>query len=448
MSLFGSLFAGVSGISAQSRAMGMISDNIANVNTTGYKGAEAQFATLVTRQNESSGYRPGGVRPFTRYAIETQGLIQTSDRPTDVAISGNGFFVVNDDATGGGGQFYSRAGSFFTDEFGNLRTSSGFYLQGWELDASENIVDINNIETINVRLLNGVASATTVIDLGANLDADQAVNTGAYTAGDMADYNASGGATGVQPHFSRAVRIYDALGRAHDLDIAFLNDAATNTWNVEIFADPSEVDTTAHTDGLIASGSVVFNGDGTLSTGSTSITPVIGGVVNGPLGIDWSTASGANDSTIVLNLGVDGSSNGLTQFRSASDFAFLNQNGSEVGELNGISIDEEGYVVASFTNSEQRRLYRLPLATFANASALDPRSGNVFAETGDSGTFNLKFVGVGGAGTLTPSSLESANVDLATEFTKMIVTQRAYSANTRVITTTNEMLDELIQVTR
>ncbi len=448
MSLFGSLFAGVSGISAQSRSMGMISDNIANVNTTGYKGAEAEFSTLVSGFDNVNVHSPGGVRPHTRYAIQQQGLIQNSDRPTDVAISGNGFFVVNDEAAGTGGQYYTRAGSFYVDELGNMRTSSGFYLQGWELDANEAIIDVNAPSTVNVRLINGVATSTSSVELGANLDANQAAFTGTYAAGDMAEYNATDGVSGAQPHFSRAARIYDALGRAHDLQFAFLKTPTANTWNVEIYIDPADVDTTTHTDGLIASGSVVFNGDGTLNTTSTTITPLTSGVANGPLGIDWSTASGTVDSTIDLTLGLDGSSNGLTQFRSDSDVAFINQNGAEVGELNGISIDDEGYVIASFTNSERRRLYQLPLATFANASALDPRTGNVFAETRDSGTYNLKFVGVGGAGTLAPSSLESANVELAEEFTKMIVTQRAYSANTRVITTSSEMLDELIQIAR
>jgi flagellar hook protein FlgE len=124
------------------------------------------------------------------------------------------------------------------------------------------------------------------------------------------------------------------------------------------------------------------------------------------------------------------------------------QNGAEVGELNGVAVDQEGFVIASFTNGATQKIYKLPIATFANPLALDPRTGNVYGQTAASGEFNLRDAGRGGAGMIAPSSLESANVDLGEEFTKMIVTQRAYSANARVITTTDEMLDELIRISR
>jgi flagellar hook protein FlgE len=148
-----------------------------------------------------------------------------------------------------------------------------------------------------------------------------------------------------------------------------------------------------------------------------------------------------------VDLGTVGETDGLSQFSSPTNVAFVRQNGAAVGELNGVRIDEQGYVIASFTNAEERRLYQLPVVTFANPAALDPRSGNVFAQTDASGEFNLRVAGRGGAGVLAPSSLEAANVDIAEEFTKMIVTQRAYSANAKVINTTDQMLDELIRIT-
>ena len=163
MSLFGSLFSGVSGLNAQSRAMGMISDNIANVNTTAYKGALAQFENLVTRSRGSYSYSPGGVRAQSFYTVATQGLIQSSASPTDVAISGAGFFVVNAPPDGQGEQLYTRAGSFSPDFQGDLRTTSGNYLQGWALDADEAIVDVNTLQTVNVRSINGLAAATTTV---------------------------------------------------------------------------------------------------------------------------------------------------------------------------------------------------------------------------------------------------------------------------------------------
>lgn len=429
MSLFGSLYSGVSGLGAQSRAMSMISDNVANVNTTAYKGAQAQFSSLVTRQDSVNSYSPGGVRSMGKLTIGNQGLIQSSNSPTDAAISGAGFFVVNTTADGSGEQVYTRAGSFAPDYLGNLRTPSGHYLQGWLLDANENIVDVNNVETVNVGIVNGLATATNEVRIGANLNADRLAHVGAYAVDDMA-------AGTVEPHFSRTIQVYDSLGRPQSLTMGFLKTAA-NEWQVEIYAaDPAMV-----TAGAVAlgSGTVTFNGDGSLATNTLDGVGVA---------IDWAAATGANDSTITFDLGTAGETNGLTQFASPTNVAFVLQNGAEVGELNGVRIDESGYIIASFTNGEERRLYQLPLATFANPAGLDPRSGNVFAQTERSGEFNLRVAGRGGAGLLAPSALEAANVDLADEFTKMIVTQRAYSANSRVITTTNNMLEELIQISR
>jgi flagellar hook protein FlgE len=429
MSLFGSLYSGVSGLGAQSRAMSMISDNVANVNTTAYKGAQAQFSSLVTRQDAVNSYSPGGVRAMGKLTIGNQGLIQNSNSPTDAAISGAGFFVVNTLADGSGEQVYTRAGSFAPDFLGNLRTPSGQFLQGWLLDANETVVDVNNVATVNVGIVNGLATATTNVRVGANLNADREVHAGAYAVNDMA-------AGTVEPHFSRNIQVYDSLGRPQTLTMGFLKTAA-NEWQVEIYAaDPAMV-----TAGAVAlgSGTLTFDGDGSLA-GNT-----LGGAA---IAIDWAAATGANDSSITFDFGTAGETNGLTQFASPTSVAFVLQNGAEVGELNGVRINELGYVIASFTNGEERRLYQLPLATFANPAGLDPRSGNVFAQTERSGEFNLRVAGRGGAGLLAPSALEAANVDLADEFTKMIVTQRAYSANSRVITTTNNMLEELIQISR
>jgi flagellar hook protein FlgE len=442
MSLFGSLFSGVSGLSAQSQSMGMISDNVSNVNTTAYKGAVAQFSNLVTRSAGTSTFTPGGVRAGTLYRIANQGLIQNSESPTDAALDGRGFFVVNPLPDGRGEQLYTRAGSFRPDFLGNMRNASGFYLQGWALDANGEVANINRLETVNIRL-NGSAAATSRIEIGANLDANQAPFAGPYVAGDMAAFH--NGAGGVQPHFSRAIQVFDSLGSAHNLTLAFLKDPDLNAWRVEVLGEAGELDA-AHPNGLLAAGRVEFNGNGTLA--AVELVPVLpGGALAGdPITADW--ANGAFDSELTVDLGVVGEAIGLTQFDSNYSVAYTTQNGAEVGELNGVSIDENGFVIASFTNGQEQRIYKLPVATFANPVALDPRSGNVFAQTDNSGAFNLHEAGRGGAGKISPSSLEAANVDLADEFTKLIVTQRAYSANARIISTTDEMLDELIRLKR
>lgn len=442
MSLFGSLFTGVTGLSAQSRAMGMISDNVANVSTTAYKRAQAQFATMVVREAGSRTHRPGGVTAQAFYTIANQGPLTATNSPTDVAIVGSGFFVVRQ-GENDGDVFYTRAGDFEIDALGNLRTPSGFYVQGWRLDQNGAVINPNQLATINVQIGNGIAMPTTRVALGANLDAQQPPFIGTYTAGDMAAYLSTG--TGIQPHFTRTIEIYDSLGRAHQLTFAFLKDgAAPNSWFVEIVADNAAVEAASHPNGLIASGTVTFNGNGTLAT--VALTPTQAGT-NGAR-IDWLAASGADPSDIVFDLGTPGTNDGLTQFASPTSVAFVSQNGAEVGQPAAIAITEEGYLVASFTNGQRQRLYRLALATFPNPAGLDPRSGNVFAATDRAGEVILRGAGEAGAGRLVPSALEASNVDLADEFTKMIVTQRAYSANARVISATDEMLDELIRLRR
>lgn len=447
MSLFGSLFSGVSGLTAQSQSMGMISDNVSNVNTVAYKGAVPQFSTLVTRAERSASFSPGGVRAGTLYEIADQGLIQNSDSPTDVAVDGSGFFVVNREPDGSGEELYTRAGNFRTDVLGNLRNAAGFYLQGWALDGDEEIANANQMEVVNVDLVRGSVGATTRAETGINLDATQAAFGGAYAAGDMATFNSSDGVNGIQPHFTRAVDVVDSLGRTHATTLAFLKDAAANTWNVEVYGETGELETADHPDGLLASGQVAFDGDGTLA--SNTLTPVHpgGGAAGDPVGINWLDSDGAEDSSVDFGLGTIGQADGLTQFDADYSVAFVNQNGVEFGELTGVSIDEEGFVIASFRNGREQRVYQLPVATFANPLGLDPRSGNVYAETQASGSVNLREAGRSGAGSISPSALETANVDVADEFTKMIVTQRAYSANARVITTTDEMLDELVRAT-
>ncbi len=447
MSLFGSLFSGVSGLNAQSQSMGMISDNISNVSTTAYKGATPDFSTLVTRAAGAGKFSPGGVLPTTNYEISRQGLIESSTSATDIAITGPGFFVVSDLTDGTGDQLYTRAGSFKTDFLGNLRNSAGFYLQGWRLDNNDEIIDVNQLDPVNVRLVNGSATATTRVDMGANLDANQDPHTTAYAAGDMAEFHQTDGVTGVRPHFSRSIQIFDSIGRSHNITISYLKDPATATWNIEAYADLADIEAGTHTNGLLASGQISFGGDGSLAT--NSVTPVHPVAVAGqPIGIDWLDADGASDSLIEFDLGTIGTTDGLSQFASNFNVVFVNQNGAEVGQLNGVNIDEEGFVIASFSNGELIKLYKLPIATFFNPLALEPRTGNVYSETVTSGAFNLRESGIGGAGSIAPSALEAANVDLADEFTKMIVTQRAYSANARVITTTDEMLDELIRISR
>ena len=448
MSLFGSLFTGVSGLAAQSRAMSVISDNVANVSTVGYKGGISNFATLVTGSHEHNTSGGGGVQQTSQLLVGKQGILQSTGSATDAAISGNGFFVVSANADGTGSPLYTRAGSFNPDVNGNLRNANGFYLQGWKLDANEQPLDINATRPVNVRDLNVTTIPTSKIKLGANLDSEQPIYTGAYASGDLAAYSTSSGTAGVKPDFKRQVQVYDSLGNARSLTVAFLRTPGASTWTVEVYADPADVEATSNPNGLLASGAVTFNGNGALASGTITPTFPAGAAAGDPIGIDWLNSSGANDSSIDLSWGTVGNTDGLTQFSGESAVSFVTKDGVGFGELNSVRIDEDGFVEASFSNGEVRRIFQLPLATFANPAALSAQSGNVFAFTRESGDPTLQATGSGGAGTIAPGALEGANVDIADEFTKMIVTQRAYSANAKVITTTDDMLNELMQIKR
>lgn len=444
MSLYGALFAGVSGLNAQTQSMAMISDNIANLNTIGYKRVTARFATLVTNSGSLATHSPAGVRSTPFYTINQQGQISTTNSDTDVAISGNGFMVVNTETDGSGAARYTRAGSFTPDSLGNLRNSSGYYLQGWALDANGNLpaasADLSSLTTVNIGQFSGTASATSTVGIGTNLDAGQTIFGGAYAVNDMA-------AGTVTPHFFRNFVVFDSLGASHELTVAYLK-TGINTWAVEVYAAvPAEVTAGAT---ALASGNIVFNGDATLDADNAGTT--IGAVdpitsaLETPTSITWT--NGASASTIDIDWGTNDLADGVSQFFSNYNVSFLNQNGASVGLLNGVSIDEDGFVVASFTNGQTRSAYKLPISTFADPTSLRTEEGNAYSETNRSGNFNLREAGLGGAGNFVPSALESSNVDIAREFTELIITQRAYSANTRVITTADEMLDELIRLRR
>jgi len=442
MSIYGALFSGVSGLSAQSQALGVIADNISNVNTIGYKASRANFSTLVTQNRGTETYTPGGVSARPQALIDRQGLLQASGSATDIAISGNGFFVVNEAPDASGNYAYTRAGSFTTDAMGFLRSTSGYYLQGWPIDSNGNIPanrsDLTALTPVNVNSLTGSAEATTAIALRANLQSSQ--TPAAYTAGDMSLFNASAGASGASPHFERSLDIFDSKGGAHTVTFGFFRDAAlpANQWRVEAYVeDPSEV-TAAN--GLLSSGILAFNDDGSFDAGSTTFPTTL--TIN-----NWAPALGIANSSIALNLGSDGLTDGITQFDSSSVLT-AEVNGAVFGALSGVAIDDAGFVTALFENGSRQAIYKLPIATFPNPEGLEAVSGNVWAASGKSGSFALLEAGVGGAGQISPSALEASTVDLASEFATMITTQRAYSASSRIITTANEMLDELIRVIR
>ncbi|MEA1937632.1 MAG: flagellar hook protein FlgE [Pseudomonadota bacterium] len=413
MSLFGSLFTGVSSLVAQSQSMSMISNNIANVNTTAYKRNVSDFSTLVTATGQNAQFSPGGVRACAKATIDQQGLLQQTTSTTDISISGDGFFAVQHEVDGIQETLYTRAGAFSEDSRGFLRNSAGFYLMGWPLDSNNGLPassgDLESLTAVNVAFMGGMTRPTTDADITLNMDARQ-------------DPAAPG------PHFSHTIRVFDTIGAAHDMSLKFTRTAAAPAmdWDLEIF-DPEG--------NSLGVTSLEFDGDGAL------ITPAAG--TDGRIkisiaAIDWGNGSNAQDIDLDIT--------DCTQFSGDYNVVFSDQNGADLGLRTGVAVDVDGYVNASFSNGQTAKLYKLPISTFTNPNGLEQRSGNVFSQTLDSGDYNLREANQGGAGQISSSSLEASNVDLAEEFSNMIITQRAYSAGTKVISTADQMLQELLSI--
>lgn len=752
MSIFGAMQSGISALASQSSSMGAISDNIANVNTVGYKSNSVAFSTLVTKQSSSSLYSPGGVQSKPKQSISAQGLLSDTSNSTDVAISGSGYFVVNQSANPGEGDLwaYTRAGSFSVDENGYLKNTGGYYAQAWSLlpwdgnpnatvvdvngikymkayyDASgntvyinDNIIDGTNLRPVNLANIGGTATPTHQISLGANLPSDDPIYDptnaaaggkrkvsaliydslgnasnmsleytktssngwsmgasvpsgassvtlygGRETTGDTSQdvYYAAGQLEFTKiPENGSSIAITDA-GTGTTYNFIFTNGTATippdagNTKNIAVDISAGIITTSDFTKAFetaiknnmpsanrfTADGSTIqivqsvagaeltidasktlacvqsasnpaqdtgiptgvftiqaidndikntaridFNSDkaadylnktivldgktyhfvntdtaddpgagdyyvniadainggdvdvakmmsifgaklnttatepsrfvisgssleilpsstgGDITIDTTGLGTAISGVVRDSVTNSWKSiqnttatlanqftvngteveqgavvpavrfnadgtpkyfyvdemaiewANGAqnmdgdpdNGTRITLDMGNVGTNDGLTNLSGDFLTNYINQDGAKFGSYTGVSISEDGVVTALFDNGETRPIAILPLATFANANGMEALTGNTWIETDASGQAMLRQAGTNGAGEITAYSVESSNVDLATEFSNMIVTQRAYSAATKIITTADEMLDELTRMT-
>ena len=720
MSLFGSLTSGVSGLTAQSSALGAISDNITNVNTVGYKGVQVDFQTLVTVQTSTTLFSPGGVQSAPRQDTGVQGLLQSSTSQTDIAISGSGFFVVNEaNAPTLSNEFlFTRAGSFFQDDEGFLRNTSGFYLQAWPTTAdgtvttnntaltipNQNVISTDFLATVNLNRVGGTATATSNIGIGTNLPSTDTVGTTHktdvqffdtlgnanttsfnYTKGNRDNewdvnvtppsgvnvvtlYSDTAGASvyesrgqleftalpadgstviidGITYEFdnnasraetatikpvtittsatvANAVAALVAAVKAQDSDYSdygtFTNDRIvvnpgsstgiyfTDDGTGSISVDPTGLLTTAgarattqdssftvaqtavanrdfhqftFTAGqVLAEGSVItindinyeIDSDATVTGTNVAVTATTGAgltaaqlntfltnletaietndpafasgassvrirnsadtTIAGPLttendtlvidtlssgsfnvlfndnsvnsGVAFTTApsdangdatyavgtnfavnknqaitfdsdglpasfavaemeitgfangaanmddDASNSERITLDLGRVNEANGFTQFGAEFTPGFITQNGSQFGTLAGVTIDESGLMTALFDNGETRPIFKIPLATFVNVNGLSARSGNVWNQTQSSGDSTLREANNGSAGSIAQAALESSTVDIGEEFTSMIIVQRAYSAATKIISTADEMLEELVRIKR
>jgi len=453
---FTALAAGVSGLQAFTEGVGVIADNITNVNTIGYKETRARFSTLVTETAALSSYSPGGVRAFSDTLVSKQGLLQPSGSATDLSIDGAGFFVVRsgrsaEDSTGE--LLYTRAGAFTQDDEGFFKNTAGLYLMGWETDSTGVVTGNKNnaddLRPININNLNGFGAATNDVSLRVNLDTATPLNAAYTPATDVG--NLANGT--VEPDFETNVDIFDSQGRRHTVNIAAVH-TGTNSWSYEIyFDDPTMVDAIQHPDGIIANGTLSFNTDGSIDLAGGTIMNLDDSTTaitfpGGSIPITYATTGGidVDNGAVTFDFGDDGAKNGFVQSSSSSSRLSYSVDGAAFGNVNGVEIGEDGMVTALFDNGLTLSVYKLPVAVFQNADGLSRRQGNAFGASDLSGDVNFQEAGDSGAGTVSPNSLEQSTVDLASEFAELIKVQRAFSASTRIITTSDQILEELTRL--
>jgi flagellar hook protein FlgE len=412
MSLTGAMNAAVSAMQAQSAALSVISNNLANVSTTGYKASSASFSSLVTSSNSST--QSGGVTVSGVQNLLASGTLVDSDIDTNIAISGSGFFAVQ--AEEGGEIYYTRDGSFTIDTDGYL--SNGDYtLLGWPTDADGNVTGgttETNLEMIDTDTISSYAAATTEVSLEGNLPADAAVGT----------------------TYSSEVEVFDSLGTPYTLTVSW-EKTATNTWSMTV-ADPTLNGVDAG-DVTSTSTTVTFNEDGTLLSPESATLTIS----------DLTT--GASDMSIAFSLGTAGAADGITQQTNSSSQSVditPTANGASYGTLSGITIDEDGTVTANYSNNVSVAIYKIPLATFANADGLTAMSGSVYAVSTKSSSASFHFATTDGVGSIKANTLEESTTDTNTEFSAMIAAQQAYSAASQVISTAKDMFDSLLSAVR
>ena len=484
MSINSALLAGVSGLTANSAALAAISQNIANVNTVGYKRTTSEFSTVVNSQSQGSGYSAGGVQGSARHFTSQNGQLQRTTSTTDLGIAGQGFFVVTEKPENlevTDARLFTRAGAFRVDNLGYLKNTAGLYLQGWPVDANGDIAtdpsDLSRLRTINVGSVGGTAEATTRVQMNANLKSSQAISTEATDAAavppgptaydpltnSMALWNPETG-TGVKPDFEVTIPVSDSKGGQRTIALSFLKSTVPNQWYAEIRAIPADdvVSGAGLANGQLKTGLVAFTQDGRLDV---SAMEALGAAAlfddpanaNLNFGSSSSGAPAAGEFAWAPDLGIDEQSlafdltaaaGGLTQYDSASVVQATITNGTAFGNLSEVKIDERGFVTAIFDNGVTRQIAQVALATFPSPDSLTETAGNAYRVSQGSGTFNLKAAGSGGAGFIGASQLEASTVDLSAEFTGLITTQRAYSASSKIITTADEMLAELINIKR
>jgi flagellar hook protein FlgE len=413
MSISSAMYTGLTGLSSNGEAMGVLGDNISNLSTTGFKYSQVNFEDLMA-QMVSTGSGPGQEGRGTRISeitpIFSQGSLETSADSVDVAITGTGFLIVKETNTGS--LYYTRDGNFSLNKDGYLVNAHGYRVQGKEM-------------------VNGTASGTdTDIVISQNYSPPQ-------PTADMEmvlnlDSNAAVGDT-----YSSALAVYDAQGNSHTVNMTFTRAVIgpPDEWSVTGTLDGVDITADIHDHGSAvgAPSNMIFNANGTMTSG-------------GDYDLDMSTHM-TGGGTIELNL--DNTSGGsTTQYAASSVTNYASQDGYGPGYLEGVSINNEGVITGTYSNGQITSLYQLTLARFNAPTKLHREGSNMYTETQDSGVALTGAPSTNGLGSITSNSLEQSNVDLGEQFVHMIIYQRAFQANSRIITTADTLMEETLALKR
>lgn len=418
MSLYGMMRTGVSGMNAQSNRLSAVADNIANSSTTGYKRAKTEFSSLVMPDMQGS-YNSGGVSTVVMNQISQQGVLQYTTSATDLAVDGNGFFVVQN---ANGQPFLTRAGAFVPNADGELVNAAGFKLMAYSYANGEPSATANGyagLEPVVIKDDELIATPSTNGFFNANLPSNAAEVTGGTP---------SGNAAGATYTAKSSLVVYDNLGNEKLVDVYFTK-VGDNEWEVAVFDQSTATPGTSfpYTGGPLVTETLTFDPDtGKLDTGSATE-------------IEFDVPDGQTftlDLSKVTQLGT-----GYTVFNARA-------NGNAPSAIEQVLIDNDGTIYAQYQNGTLEALYKIPLADVPSPDRLQTLPGNVFAPSSDSGDIQIGFAQQGGLGSIESGALESSNVDIAEELTTMIESQRNYTANSKVFQTGSDLMDILVNLKR
>ncbi|MCP5102661.1 MAG: flagellar hook protein FlgE [bacterium] len=422
-------YSGLSGLSAYSSALNIVGNNLANINTSGFKTSEVSFEDLVTRTfggtatNGAGNPMQIGLGTLTNSisGVFSQGSIQTTADATNVALEGNGFFVVGDTAED---RFYTRAGNFFLNDDGYLVNPSGKYVLGYtQVDANNEIIASGPLELIQLAA-NRTAGpqATSFFEIFSNLDVRDAIND----------------------QYAASTTIYDSKGASHTVSVTFTHNGlvgGNDQWQYDVTIPGADVvGGTAGTPYNLATGNIEFDGTGTLILPAADIGIVTPAFTNGADAfaagaLDWRLYD-ANGTPII------------TGYPIPSTTSATNTDGFPPGNLTSLIVDSEGIIQGVFTNGQVEELGQMAVAQFNNNKGLLRMGRNLYAETNASGNPSIGSANTGGRGTVIGSALEASNVDIAVEFTRMLVFERGYQANSKIITASDTVTQTAIGLVR